>query len=97
MIVHTDSLTLFVFTDEHVEVYFHNVKDDQEPGWYDGRVTKTRAFGTQIEVFFEEENAASWLTIKDEQIRYPRFPDIEGDSDEGGGAVNASDDEGDFN
>ena len=46
MIVHTDSLTLFVFTDEHVEVYFHNVKDDQEPGWYDGRVTQTRAFGT---------------------------------------------------
>ena len=76
-----------------MEVYFHTV---EEPDWYDGTVLRirNRKAGKQIEVYFETDNTASWLTVKDEKIRYPELhAEDEDEACEGGGAMNESDDE----
>ena len=78
-----------------MEVYFHTVED---PDWYDGTVQRirNRKAGKQIEVYFETDNTASWLTVtcRDEKIRYPEFhAEDEDEAGEGGGAMNESDDE----
>ena len=81
-----------------MEVYFHN---EEEPDWYIGTVQgkRTQPEGEQIDVYFESDETAAWLTIKDERIRYPQLPEEEEEA-EGGGAMNNSDEEaseGDFN
>ena len=74
-----------------VEVYFHN---EEEPDWFIGTVQgkRTNPDGKQINVYFESDETASWLTIKDERIRYPQLPEEEEEA--GGGAMNDTDDEG---
>ena len=74
-----------------MEVYFHN---EEEPDWYIGTVQGKRDMpdGKQIDVYFESDETASWLTIKDERIRYPLLPEEEEEA--GGGAMNDTDDEG---
>ena len=74
-----------------MEVYFHN---EEEPDWFIGSVQgkRTNPDGKQIGVYFECDQTASWLTIKDERIRYPQLPEEEEEA--GGGAMNDTDDEG---
>ena len=74
-----------------MEVYFHN---EEEPDWYLGAVQgkRNKPDGNQIDVDFGSDETASWLTIKDERIRYPLLPDEEEEA--GGGAMNDTDDEG---
>jgi hypothetical protein len=78
---------------EQVEVWFPSLND-----WFDGRVDATRytSEGWQIEVYFDEDDAAAWLNVKDELIRIPTLEGFEDEPAEGGGAVNQSEDEEEF-
>ena len=76
---------------EQVEVWFPSLND-----WFDGRVDATRytAEGWQVEVSFDEDDAAAWLNVKDELIRITTLEGFEDEPAEGGGAANQSEDEG---